>query len=164
MKTWSLESVKSPHWQYKESAVIVFIVQGERILLIHKKTGLGKGLINGPGGRIEPGESPEEAAVREVQEELLISINNPIHLGLLHFQFTDGYSLKGHVYKTDNYQGIAQETREAKPLWVDIDNIPYDKMWQDDKLWMPLLLNDTHFKGYFIFDNERMVEHCLYED
>ncbi|RKX74483.1 MAG: NUDIX hydrolase, partial [Spirochaetes bacterium] len=54
-------------WKPVEEAVLCFIRdrKEEKVLLIHKKTGLGAGLINAPGGRIDPGETPEEAAVRE---------------------------------------------------------------------------------------------------
>ena len=57
-------------WQPDDRATLLFVVHADRILLIEKKRGLGAGKINGPGGRIEPGESPRQAAVREVQEEV----------------------------------------------------------------------------------------------
>ena len=57
-------------WKAHDPATLVFVVRGGRILLIRKKRGLGAGKINGPGGRLEPGESPLDCAVREVQEEL----------------------------------------------------------------------------------------------
>ena len=64
-----VDDIDWPLWQFTEHAVLCFIVDGDRILLIHKKTGLGAGKVNGPGGRIEPGESPLQAAVRETEEE-----------------------------------------------------------------------------------------------
>ena len=52
--------IRSADWKPVEEAVLCFVRDREnrRVLLIHKKTGLGAGLINAPGGRIEKGESP----------------------------------------------------------------------------------------------------------
>lgn len=38
-----------------------------------------------------------------------------------------------------------------RPQWFDSKDIPYDKMWLDDKYWMPLLLEGKLFKGYYHF-------------
>ena len=56
-------------WSFAEKAVLCYLFDGDKVLLIHKKTGLGRGKVNAPGGRIEAWEMPKEAAVRELQEE-----------------------------------------------------------------------------------------------
>ena len=80
-------------------ANLVFLTRGDEILLIHKKTGLGAGKINGPGGKQEPGETSLEAALREVSEELLIFPHHLEAVGELHFDFVDGLRLHGTVYR-----------------------------------------------------------------
>ena len=50
-------------WEPNMRANLLFVVQGNRVLLIHKKRGIGAGKINGPGGKLEAGESPLEAAI-----------------------------------------------------------------------------------------------------
>ena len=60
-------------WVPVEKATLLFVLRDGQILLIHKKTGLGAGKINGPGGRIDPGETPRQCAIREVQEELCVT-------------------------------------------------------------------------------------------
>ena len=62
------DRVDGPNWRPQERGVLCFIVKEGRILLIEKKRGLGAGKVNGPGGRIEKGETAEQAAVRETQE------------------------------------------------------------------------------------------------
>jgi 8-oxo-dGTP diphosphatase len=139
----------------------VFVVKNSSVLLIRKKRGLGAGKINAPGGRIEPGETPLEAAVRETQEELCIT---PLQLrfsGLNLFQFTDGYSIHVHVFKALDFQGEPTETEEASPLWFPVDELPYEEMWEDDRLWIPLLLEDVGFTGRYVFEGEKMLDHEL---
>lgn len=144
-------------WAPRERATLLFVVQDGRILLIRKKRGLGAGKINGPGGRMEPGESPLDCAIRETREELNTIPTGTSFAGELMFQFTDGHSIHGYVYRADGCHPEPTETEEAMPLWTPIDRIPYDQMWEDDRLWLPLLLQDRRFVGRFLFDGDRML-------
>ena len=144
-------------WRPTEVATLLFVFDGDgRVLLIHKKRGLGRGKINGPGGRLEPGETPVQAAVRETREELGIDVLDPQFCGSLRFQFTDGYALHGHVFKATRWIGDPVETDEARPEWFPVDAIPYDDMWEDDRHWFPMMLAGTPFSGRFLFDGDDM--------
>jgi 8-oxo-dGTP diphosphatase len=145
-------------WKPTERATLLFIVRDSQILLINKKTGLGAGKINGPGGRIDPGESAYDCAIREVEEELCVTPTGVRPAGELYFQFIDGYSLHGSVYTASGFEGELCETSEATPLWTQVDRIPYDRMWADDRLWLPLMLEGKRFQGFFIFDGDRMLD------
>lgn len=151
-------------WQAKDPATLVFVIRNGKILLIDKKTGLGKGKVNGPGGKIEPGETPRACAVRECQEELGITVSNLQFCGQHRFQFVDGYSIQVWVYRTEDYEGIAIETEEARPLWVPLDEIPYEQMWEDDRLWLPMMIRGERFQGRWIFDGDRMLDYELLAD
>jgi len=148
-------------WQPRERANLCFIVRGGEVLLIHKKRGLGAGKINGPGGRLEPGETAHEAAIREVQEELGVTPHDPQLLGELFFQFADGYALHCAVFRAEGCAGEPVETEEAVPLWVRQDEIPFDRMWADDRYWLPGLLAGRAFRGYFEFEHDRMLSHRM---
>jgi len=141
-------------------ANLVFIVDDEtnKVLLIHKKTGIGQGKINGPGGKLEPGETPLESAIREVEEELLITPTGLEEMGVLRFAFVDGLHLHCIVFRASGYKdGEPTETREAKPEWFLISEIPYPRMWADDAFWLPQMLAGKHFEGWFEFDGEWML-------
>lgn len=131
------------------------------MLLIEKHRGLGRGKVNGPGGRLEPGETPRRAAVREVEEEIRIHPLGVRPLGELWFQFTDGHSIRVFVFRADDYRGEPGPTEEATPFWADLEAIPYDRMWEDDAVWLPLLLRGEPFFGRFRFEGDRMLEHRL---
>jgi 8-oxo-dGTP diphosphatase len=151
-------------WHPRERAVLCFIRHGGSLLLIRKKRGLGAGKINGPGGRIDAGETPLEAAVRETREEVSLTPLDPKRAGELSFQFTDGYSLHCTVFATGAFRGTPRETAEARPFWCSVDELPYEEMWADDRLWMPYLLGGREFSGYFLFEGDRMLSHRLEAD
>ncbi|MCY4471539.1 MAG: 8-oxo-dGTP diphosphatase [Kistimonas sp.] len=145
-------------WTPRDQATLVFIIQPPNILLIRKKRGLGQGKINGPGGKMEAGETPQACALREVEEELAICPQALRLHGQLEFQFTDGYSIRVHVYTADRFEGEPVETDEAQPLWYALDAIPYQEMWVDDALWMPLMLAGRRFFGRFVLDQDRLLD------
>ncbi len=154
----SLDKINWETWKAVDDATLVFTVVDGQVLLIRKKRGLGAGKINGPGGRLEPGETPLQAAIRETQEELCITPKELEEMGELFFQFVDGYSIHVWVYHASSYDGKPTETDEAIPHWFQVDKIPYDEMWADDRVWLPRMLAGEHFKGRFIFDGDEMLD------
>lgn len=146
-----------PHWVPTQRATLCFVVRNAEVLLIKKKRGLGQGKVNGPGGRIDPGETPLQCAIREVQEELCVTPTDLSFSGRLDFQFVDGLALRCHVFRADGCDGTACETDEAVPMWTPVEQIPFERMWQDDRLWIPLMLDRTLFEGRFLFDDDAML-------
>jgi 8-oxo-dGTP diphosphatase len=148
-------------WKPTEYANLCFVIRDGQILLIRKKRGLGAGKINGPGGRLEKGETALQAAIRETQEEIGVTPTDLGHVGELFFQFLDGYKLHVAVFAAEDCVGELRETDEATPIWTDIDKIPYHDMWEDDAHWLPLLLKRNKFRGYFVFDGEKLLSYRL---
>lgn len=148
------------HWQPGIRATLMFIVDegGQQVLLIRKKRGLGAGKINGPGGKMDPGETSAECAIRETQEELGVTALNPERLGELCFQFVDGLALHVDVFRATAWEGEAVETDEAVPLWTPLDRLPFEEMWADDRYWLAeLLIEKKRFIGRFLFDDDTML-------
>lgn len=163
MEVKSAREIVPDMWIPIEESVLCFVRKrmDKQVLLIHKKTGLGAGLINAPGGRIKRGETPEQAAVREAREEVNIHVEELSYSGDLCFQFTNGHSIKGYVFQTETWFGRPLETAEAIPFWCGEDSIPYDKMWVDDVLWLPQLLADRYFSGRFVFNDQTAISMSL---
>ena len=136
---------------------MLYIIQNERVLLILKKRGLGSGLFNGVGGKVERGETIEEAVIRECIEEVRVKPLNLKWMGLLEFYNNNELYGYVHVYTANSYEGEPRETDEAKPIWFRFDEIPYDKMWGDDTFWLPHVLNGKKIYGRFWFVNWKEI-------
>jgi 8-oxo-dGTP diphosphatase len=148
-------------WRAVDLCTLVFVVRDGQVLLIRKKRGLGAGKVNGPGGRIEPGETPVECAVREVEEEVGVTPLGLAETGELRFQFADGYSTHVFAFRARGCRGVARETPEAVPLWTPLPKLPYDEMWEDDRVWLPHLLAGRPFEGRFVFDGDALLDHAF---
>jgi 8-oxo-dGTP pyrophosphatase MutT (NUDIX family) len=128
----------------------------DRVLLAMKKRGFGKGNWNGYGGKLNQGESTEDALIREVKEESTLDLLEYEKRGEIFFHFPD-ITHHVHIYEGTMYAGIPQETEEMKPQWFDIKNIPYDTMWPDDKEWYPYFLNKILFVGNVSFSADYKI-------
>ena len=165
-----------PNWQPDLIGTLVFVVRGKEVLLIEKKTGHGAGKINGPGGKLQQGETIPECAAREVAEEVGLRVENLRCLAELRFvdcihSSIDGKATKpnkavtltpnnqwlGFAFVTQDFSGHVEESVEAKPFWCPITQIPYDKMWADDAIWLPRILSwESRFEisNYYFVDGE----------
>jgi 8-oxo-dGTP diphosphatase len=147
------------NWQPKDKAALCFILDGEQVLLIRKKRGLGAGKINAPGGRIEAYETPLQAAIRETVEETGLTPHALQPVADLSFVFTNGYSIHSSVFLARSFQGIAYETPEAIPIWFARQALPFHEMWQDDPYWVPHIFNGEFVKGYFIYEEDTLLSY-----
>lgn len=150
-------------WKAVDTATLLYLHDDSRVLLIHKKRGFGAGKVNAPGGKIEAGETAYECALREVREEVGIEVPHAVSRGELRFQFVSGYALHGYIFTAIEFRGEPIETPEAVPFWVSIDQIPYDRMWEDDRVWLPKVLAGESVYGRFIFDDDVMLDYVFDE-
>lgn len=149
------------NWEPTDRCVITYVQSEKDTLFIEKKQGLGTGYYNAPGGHIELEETATEAAIRETKEETGLDITNPVFRGTLHFQFADGMREIGYVYFTNEFSGTLKECDEARPFWIATDSIPYENMWEDDRLWLPKAMEGCKFDAYFVFDGKTMSDHSI---
>lgn len=156
-----IDDIDWRRWRPSEEATLLFVIRAEEVLLIRKKRGLGAGKINGPGGRVEPGETVLQAAVREVEEELGITPVAPEKIGEVLFQVVDGLAMRIHVFRAGDLRGIPVETPEAEPLWVSLDALPFERMWASDRFWYPWMLAGRAFEIRTLFDGDRLLGHSL---
>ena len=148
----------------KMETTLLLLRKENKILLAMKKKGFGEGRYNGVGGKIEPNESPEEAMIREAQEEICVTPTKYDKFGVMEFiEFYKGkkVNLRFHLFVASEWEGEPQETDEMCPKWFDVSNLPYDKMFGDDIYWMPYILKGKKVRAFFEFDEDFNV---LYHD
>ena len=139
---------------------LCLVHQHPKILLGMKKIGFGKGRWNGFGGKVESGETIENAAKRELFEEVGIKANQIEKVGILQFEPLGVPDiLEVHIFKTTNFSGEPKESDEMLPSWFFIDQIPFKEMWPDDIHWFPLFLKGKKFIGNFKFgEGDKVLE------
>ncbi|XP_075894844.1 oxidized purine nucleoside triphosphate hydrolase isoform X2 [Nelusetta ayraudi] len=144
---------------------LVMVVQPGRVLLGMKKRGFGAGRWNGFGGKVQAGETIEDAARRELHEESSLTVDELEKVGNIKFEFVgDTELLDVHIFRADSYNGEPTESEEMRPQWFDSHQIPFSQMWPDDILWFPLLLQKKKFLGYFKFQGHDVIlSHTLEE-
>ena len=153
-------------------ATLCFILDGlppRRILLGRKKRGFGCGKYNGLGGKVRAGETPIRTIVREVAEEagVTVSLDTLRSAGSVTFVFPFEPSFDHHVhlFVTTDWDGEIRESAEMEPIWFPIDGIPFDRMWGDDRHWLPFVLAGKRIRAEFSFaeDNETVASWSLEE-
>jgi 8-oxo-dGTP diphosphatase len=143
-------------------------VDGERqVLLGHKKTGLGTGKIVALGGHVEERETAAEAAAREVTEESGIqvaagSLREAARITFL-FPTRPDWEMTVEVFTSDSWRGEAAETDEVRPEWFPVADLPFERMWDDGKYWVPRILDGERLSATFTYaaDCETVAESAL---
>lgn len=136
---------------------LLIVIKDNKILLACKKRGFGIGKYNGVGGKLEPGENVEQGMLRETFEEIGILPKNYTLVGVIDFdEYYKGEPVieKTHIYIANDYEYEPQESDEMKPFWFDLDKIPYDKMFPDDRIWFPTIMAGDKIVGEFVFDKD----------
>jgi 8-oxo-dGTP diphosphatase len=129
---------------------------GERqVLLGHKKTGLGTGKIVALGGHVEEGESPDEAAAREVKEEAGVAVDPValIEVADITFLFParSRWDMTVSVFTATEWDGEVTETAEITPRWFPVTALPLAGMWDDARYWLPRVLAGERLRATFTY-------------
>ena len=137
-------------------ASLCHIINHQMLLLKKANRGISKGKWNGPGGKLERGESPAQNVIREVFEETSLRIVNPAYRGRIEFYMggRDRLDYLVHVFLVRRFHGRPRPTEEGPVKWFDLERIPYARMWDDDRYWLPLLLTGVRFDAQFFYDEE----------
>ena len=115
------------------AAVAVIIECQGKILFGIRKHDPGRGMLDLPGGFTDPRESAEEAARRELKEELNIDIKEMRYL----ISFPNQYAFKGIEYDTldmifltrlDTAPEIEAGDDLADSVWIAYDNIDFERI------------------------------------
>jgi hypothetical protein len=63
--------------------------------------------------------------------------------------------MEGHFYLITKWTGNPVESDVIKPIWFNLDEIPRENMFSDNKYWLDLLFAGKRFEGVFLFGSEK---------
>ena len=149
----------------KKITTLLMIHDDQKILLGLKKRGFAEGRWNGFGGKVNPGEEVVEAALREASEEIGVRPLDMRKRGVFTFEFEGNPELlEMHLFSATKFEGEPTEGEEMRPKWFAKNEIPFEQMWPDDRLWFPLLFASKNFNAFFKFrGHDTILEHEIKE-
>ncbi len=139
---------------------LCLLVQENKILLAMKKRGFGIGKWNGVGGKVKEGETLEEAMLRETSEEISVVPKEYAKSGVIKFLFEGKpeFDQEMHVFVCRKWDGEPKESEEMSPKWFAFDDIPFDSMWEDDRIWLPNVISGKDVDAVFVFDGSQKLK------
>ena len=144
-------------------ATLCYIRHAGKTLMIHrvkKQNDMHAGKWNGLGGKLEPGETPEECAIREIREESGLVASSPLLKGILTFPAFDGIEdWYAFVFVVREFEGQLIDSREGILRWVDNSEVLDLELWEGDRIFIPWLDRPGFFSGKFIYQDGCLVDH-----
>jgi 8-oxo-dGTP diphosphatase len=132
-------------------------------LMIHrikKENDYHRGKWNGLGGKFEPGESPEECAIREIEEESSLIIKKIKMKGFITFPLFDGKEdWYVFLFTADDFDGKLIDSNEGKLDWIPNSKLTDINLWEGDKYFIPWLFKEKFFSAKFIYENGDYISH-----
>ena len=159
----SLDEYKSAFPEPLRQASLCILLKEGKILLALKKRRFGMGKWNGIGGKRKEDETIEQSAIRESQEETGIIITSMRKVATMNFYFPQDSANKDWnqqviVFVVDKWDGEPAESEEMLPKWFNLSEIPYDEMWDDDKHWLPKVLEGKVIEADFLFGGDQKIQ------
>ena len=142
---------------------LCYIKHNNKTLMLHrikKENDMHEGKWNGLGGKLEPGETPEECIIREVKEESGLTIHNPKLKGILTFPQFDGIDdWMAFLFIATEFNGQLINSPEGHLEWIDNNEVCNLNLWEGDRIFLKWLEGDQFFSGKFIYKNKKLVDH-----
>ncbi len=124
----------------KRQGILCFLKRNNEVCLVKVDYGNGKLIWNGVSGFIEPGETSEEAVLREVEEEIGVRIDSSSLL----FKGTQAISsnLALDTFIATKWQGNPKPKEESIKMvkWFAIENMPFPEMFANNQAWIPSII------------------------
>lgn len=114
--------------RFAGECVAAFVFYGDEFIINKRQGALGAQSWGPPGGKLDPGETPEEGVAREVKEETGLIIGTIACIGSTIDEFID----KGIWYRTtwftaisvDNKASMLEPDRCVEQRWCTLDSLP----------------------------------------
>lgn len=146
-------------------ATLCYIKRSGKTLMVHrvkKENDMHQGKWNGLGGKLEPGESPEECAIREIAEEAGLTVNKPDLKGILTFpKFKNDEDWYVFLFVIRNFKGKLIDSPEGNLKWIQDDELLNLNLWEGDKIFLKWLDKKGFFSGKFNYRNGKLMSYFV---
>ncbi|HNT23852.1 MAG TPA: 8-oxo-dGTP diphosphatase [Anaerolineales bacterium] len=144
-------------------ATLCYVRRAGQTLMVHrikKANDMHMGKWNGMGGKLEPGETPEECAMREVFEETGLVVRNPLFKGMITFPaFSKEEDWYTFVFVMTEFEGQLIDSPEGTLAWIDNEHLLELNLWEGDRVFIPWLDQPGFFSAKFVYEDYEFVSH-----
>ena len=144
-------------------ATLCYVQKDGKTLMLYrnkKENDYHEGKWNGLGGKFDPGESPEECAIREIKEEAGLIVKSLTMKGFITFPLFDGKDdWYVFLFVIDDFEGGLIDSPEGKLEWIPNDRLSELNLWEGDKIFIEWLFQDKFFSAKFNYEDGNFKEH-----
>ena len=143
---------------------VCFLTHGDEVLMLRRNKAPNRGLWNGVGGHIEPGETPLASVLREVQEETGCRLDTARFAGLLTWR---GYEIEDgglYLFTAETPHFDPPLTPEGELAWKPADWVcSHPQSVSNIHIFGPLILRGAAPQVYhFDYEQGRILAHARY--
>lgn len=127
---------------------LCYIERESRLLMLHrtkKKNDANHDKWIGVGGGLEPGETPEACALREIFEETGLTATEYRYRGVVHFSSDEYEPEIMHLFTVTGFEGEVRVCDEGDLEWIEKSRLLSLPMWEGDFIFLKLLFDGAPF-------------------
>jgi len=146
-------------------ATLCYVKKDDKTLMLYrnkKENDYHEGKWNGLGGKLEPGESPEDCAVREIFEESGLIVRELKLKGFITFPLFDGKDdWYVWLYFITKWDGKLKDSPEGELSWIEDDKLHELNLWDGDKIFIKWMFNNKPFSAKFNYENGQFIDYTV---
>lgn len=144
-------------------ATLCYVRRAGHTLMLHrikKANDMHQGKWNGLGGKLEPGETPEECAAREILEESGLQIEAPVFRGMIVFpQFNNGDDWITYIFVIEQFSGTLIDSAEGVLAWIPDGELLDLNLWPGDRIFLRWLDDPRFFSAKFVYEAGELTKY-----
>ena len=139
-------------------ATMVYCIKDGDVLLMLRNKEPNLGLCVGPGGKLEPGESPYDCAKRELYEETGLEVNDLYFRGLItEISPRPDWQWLMFLYVATEFSGtLVEDKREGRLSWCSLSEVMQLPIPEADSVFFQKVININmpFYQAKFVYDSD----------
>ena len=139
-------------------ATMVYCIKDGDVLLMLRNKEPNLGLWVGPGGKLEPGESPYDCAKRDLYEETGLEVNDLYFRGLItEISPRPDWQWLMFLYVATEFSGtLVEDKREGRLSWCSLSEVMQLPIPEADSVFFQKVININmpFYQAKFVYDSD----------